>query len=109
MFELILVVVGIAIVYQSYKLIQQQKELRAKMDKMKEDFNIEYGAVEGTGIHVVKKQYPDLEIKDDFREKVSEPTSLELRDNSDHAERHNIAGSMNGPSEMQKKAFEDEK
>ena len=95
--NIVLIIIGIAIIYQSYKLIKQQKELRKKMDRMKEDFNIEYGAIEGTGIHVVKKQYPDLELKDDFREKVSEQAP------------HSIAEGMNDPSEMQKKAFEEEK
>ena len=104
MFELVLVVVGVAIVYQSYKLLNEQKKLRKKMD----DMNVEFSAMEGTGIEFVKKNYPDAEMKDDFRQKASEPTRTELRDNSDHSERHNIAGSMNGPSEMQKKAFSED-
>ncbi len=98
MFELILIVIGVAIIYQSYKLFNEQKKLRKKMD----DMNVEFSAMEGTGIEFVKKNYPNAEMKDDFRQKTSEPT----KDNVDHADRHSISGTMNNPSEMQKKAFE---
>ena len=40
-------------------------------DKKKKEFerdtHIEFGAGQGEGIELVKKQYPDLELKDDHR------------------------------------------
>ena len=71
--NLILIAVGIAIIYQSYKLIKQQKELRKDMNKWKDDRNIEFSATEGSGIELIKKEYPDVVLRDDPRT-GTEPT-----------------------------------
>ena len=68
--NLILIAVGIGIIWQSVKLIQHQKKLRKEMDLLKkanDDLNIEFGSLNGEGIELVKKQYPDIEFRDDHR------------------------------------------
>ena len=84
--------IGLGIIYQGYRLIKSQKEMKKDMN----DMNIEFSAMEGTGIELVKKNYPNVEMKDDFRQKTSEPTP------------HSTSNHLNDPSEMQKKAFEEE-
>ena len=74
--ESIIIVVGIAIIYQGYKLIQRQRGLRKQMDRLKrqaDDFNVEFGSEHG--IELVKKNYPDLELRDDHRTGLEEVSS----------------------------------
>ncbi len=96
-----------------------------KLKKVNKDLNIEFGSPEGTGIELIKKQYPEMEFKDDFRqssdfilldgEKIpkekyfKEPSQSELRDIIDRPERHNIAGPLNRPTEEQKETIKREK
>ena len=72
--------IAFAILIQGFMLMKKQNDIRkrvAELKKVNEDLNIEFGAMEGTGIHQVRKSYPDIEMKDDHREEVSEPTKVE--------------------------------
>ena len=67
-----LVSIGIAlvIIWQTYLLITRQRKLKREFDEFREnqhDVNIEFGSLQGEGIELVKKNYPDLELKDDHR------------------------------------------
>ncbi len=74
---------------------------------MKRDYNLEFKGPGGS-ISKQRKNYPEQEhqANDDFRYKTGEPAVAELR--LYKAEGHSIAKGMNNPSEMQKKAFEQE-
>ena len=66
------IAIGIAlgILWQGYELGKRQYRMRKDMRdliKANEDLNIEFSAMEGSGITQVKKNYPDLELKDDHR------------------------------------------
>ena len=90
-----LVSIGIAIVilYQGYKLIQNQRKLKQELKDMKNDHNIEFGSGQGEGIELVKKQYPELQLRDDHRTGIEEKKA------------HSIANGMNDPSERQEAKF----
>ena len=95
--NIITVIIALAILYNGYLLLKKQSQMKkdfADLKKQNEDLNIEFGAMEGTGIQLVKKQYPDLEIRDDHGESV--------------AEAHSTANGMNDPSEMQKREFREQ-
>lgn len=64
-FVIALIVLGVASVVKD---LATKKEVK----KANDDLNIEFGATEGTGIHQVKKEYPGIVLKDDFRETVEE-------------------------------------
>ncbi len=97
---------GIAILYQSVKLIREQRKLKKEMNKLNHDWNIEFK--NGGSVSRQRKNYGQMD--DDWRHEVGdiEPTQSELRDNIDRKERHSISGHANDPSEMQKRAFEKE-
>jgi len=64
----VILIVAMLIIYQGYMISRRLKETRSKLDDLKkanEDLNIEFGSVDG--IELVKKQYPDLELRDDHR------------------------------------------
>ena len=64
----VILIVAMLIIYQGYMISRRLKETRTKLNDLKkanEDLNIEFGSVDG--IELVKKQYPDLELKDDHR------------------------------------------
>ena len=105
--NLLLTIIGVALVYQGYKLIKDQKDLRKRMDRLKDDSNIEFSATEGTGITQVKKEYPDIIMRDDFRQSTDQVSAEDFK----HIiEPHSIASGMNDPSDQQKYAFDkDEK
>ena len=104
----LLIVIGATIGYQSYQIIKNQRQLRKDMKSLRkanDDLNIEFSAIEGTGITQVKKEYPDIVMRDDFRESTDQVSAEDFK----HViEPHSIAGGMNDPSEMQKKAFDKE-
>ena len=68
MYEAFIVLMGLAIAYQSYRLITTQKRLDKEIrDLIKEvDRNIDFSGDVGSGISLTRKNYP--EMKDDFRE-----------------------------------------
>ncbi len=109
MTNIVLVIIGILIIYQSYILIKDQRALKKKMFKLNDDFNVEFKG-DGGSVSRQRKNYPEQEhqANDDFRYNCSEPTVAELRDSTDRMERHSIAGHMNDPSDQQKKAFDKE-
>ena len=55
--NIVLIIIGLAIIYQGYMIFKSQRKLKYDMKKMKDDYNIEFGATEGSGIEVVKKQF----------------------------------------------------
>jgi len=64
----VILIVAMLIIYQGYMISRRLKETRSKLNDLKkanEDLNVEFGSVDG--IELVKKQYPDLELKDDHR------------------------------------------
>ena len=64
----VILIVAMIIIYQGYMISRRLKETRSKLNDLKkanEDLNVEFGSVDG--IELVKKQYPDLELKDDHR------------------------------------------
>jgi len=66
--ELVSLGVALVIIWQGYILIKKQREMKQKLEDIKranEDLNIEFGSIDG--IELVKKNYPDLELKDDRR------------------------------------------
>ena len=68
--SIVVSIVTLAIAWQSYKLAVDQHKLRSKLKKMEDDLedrNIQFSGLNGE-IELVKKQYPDLELKDDWRE-----------------------------------------
>ena len=69
--DIFIAVIGLTIIWQGYKLWQRQKELKDELAKMK-DVNIEFGSGEGSGIEVVRKNYPQLELEDDPRTGLEE-------------------------------------
>ena len=89
------VTIGIAlvIIYQGYKLIQNQRKLKKELKNMKSDFNVEFGSGQGEGIELVKKQYPELNLRDDHRTGIEEIKG------------HSISNGMNDPSERQEAKF----
>ncbi len=105
----ILIVIGFMIIYQSYKLIVEQRKLQKDLDRMKEDFNIEFKGPGGS-VSKQRKNYPEQEhqANDDFRYSI-EPTSTELHDNIDREERHNVAGGLNRPTEELKRRAKNDK
>jgi len=75
MSEIFIVFIGLAIIWQGVDLVVRQRKIRADMRdliKKNEDLNIEFGSREGDGIELVKKQYPDLELRDDHRTGLEE-------------------------------------
>ena len=73
MVEIAAIVIGIMLTIQGFKLMADITKARRELKNLKrklEDQNIEFSAQEGTGIELVKKEYPNLELKDDFRCKV---------------------------------------
>ena len=95
------VIIGIAlgIIWQGYELTKRQIQLGKEMNALKRrnnDMNIEFGSMHESGIELIKKQYPELNIEDDHRESVT------------IQEPHSIAAGMNDPSQTQKKAFNEE-
>ena len=61
-------IIGIVIVWQGYELVKRQRKMKAEFKALKkanDDLNIEFGS--DKGIELVKKQYPNLELKDDIR------------------------------------------
>ena len=69
--EAIIAGIGLAIIWQGHQLWKRQKALKAELAKMR-DMNIEFGSREGDGIELVKKNYPDLELRDDPRTGIEE-------------------------------------
>jgi len=67
--NLVSIGIGILILYQGYKLYQKQQKLKHDIRRMK-DMNIEFGSTKG--IELVKKQYPDTELKHDTRTGIQE-------------------------------------
>ena len=95
MYEIVLIIVGIAIIYQSVKLIKEQRKLKKQMKNMSDDWdrNIEFEGYVGSGISQKRKNYPTLD--------------------DDHVpgariEPHSISNHSNDPSDMQKYAFDKE-
>ena len=73
--EIFIVFIGLAIIWQGVDLVIRQRRIRADMRdliKKNEDVHIEFGSREGDGIELVKKQYPDLELRDDHRTGLEE-------------------------------------
>ena len=64
-------IIGVIIIWQGHQLWKRQKALKDELAKMR-DMNIEFGSGEGSGIEVVKKQYPDLVLEDDRRTGIEE-------------------------------------
>lgn len=62
-------------IYDTRRLYKRNKKLKNEFSRLKKDVSIEFGASEGSGIELIKKEYPDLCVKDDFRES-SEPHSI---------------------------------
>ena len=68
--NLISIGIALVIIWQTYLLITRQRKLKRDFDEFREnqhDVNIEFGSLQGEGIELVKKNYPDLELKDDHR------------------------------------------
>jgi len=63
---IVLTVIGLVIIYQGYKIVQKQKELKRKMFHMKEDFNIEFR--NNGSISKQRKNYEQM--TDDWRQVV---------------------------------------
>ena len=95
--NLVLIIVGLGIIYMSYNTYKKEKELKKELKRMRDDFNLEFRG-DGGSISTQRKNYPDNELKDDWREAVIDDTQ----------EPHSIAKGMNDPSDMQKKAFSEE-
>lgn len=93
--NIVLIIIGLAIIYQGYMIFKSQRKLKYDMKKMKDDYNIEFGATEGSGIEVVKKQYPEL--VDDWRQKV------------ESKEPHSISAGMNDSCREHKAEYPDGK
>ncbi len=58
-------------------LARRQQRLRKEFEELKNantDLNIEFGSQ--NGIELIKKNYPELEIKDDWREGIIEKDKL---------------------------------
>jgi len=55
-----------AILWLIYDILQNRKNMK-ELDAANRDLHIEFGSNEGEGIELVKKQYPDLELRDDHR------------------------------------------
>ncbi len=72
----VIIVIGLMIIYQSYKLIVEQRKLQKDLDRMKEDFNIEFKGPGGS-VSKQRKNYDAQEhqANDDFRFTISEPTT----------------------------------
>lgn len=90
--------ITMAIASMSYKTYKDAKELKWKMKKLKEDYNVEFRGEDGSASYQ-KKKYKEQELSDDWRQVVmsEEP----------HIDGHSIANGMNDPSDVQKKAFND--
>jgi len=58
------------LIYDISRTASKNKKVQDKID----DFNIEFGSSQGEGIELVKKQYPDLHLKDDHRTGIEEDT-----------------------------------
>jgi hypothetical protein len=91
--DLIFIAIGLVIIWQGYKLWERQAKLKDEMAKLK-DLSIEFGSMEGDGIHLVKKNYPDLELRDDRRTGL-EPT-----------QGHSISNHMNDSDRAAKASYE---
>ena len=75
--NLVLVIIAGAIIWQGFKIIQNQRRLRKKMRDIenKWDKNITYANGE---IDLIKKRYPDLELVDDHRTGLEEANKDKL-------------------------------
>ena len=62
-------IIGLLILVLALLTYDVVRTRRNKLDlkKANEDLNIEFSAMEGSGITQVRKNYPDLELKDDKR------------------------------------------
>jgi len=68
----ILTGIASAIIYQGYKLLMKQRELKKQLKEMRDEWDrsIDYSGHTGSGINTSRKNYPELEVNDDFRESV---------------------------------------
>lgn len=97
MIDIAIILTGTILTYAIYNLLNNIKKVQKKINitkKKSEDLSIEFGAQEGTGIELVKKNYG--EIVDDWREHL------------EHKEPHSTSEHMNDPSDVQKYAFDKE-
>ncbi len=94
-YNMVLAGIGLTIIYQLYKLVQQHQKFKKEIKQMQDDFNIEFKG-RGGSVSRQRKNYPEQEhhANDDFRYKIesSEPTSSELNDNVDRRKRHSLNG-----------------
>ena len=56
----VLVGVGLAIIWQTIKLIKEHRKLNKEMKRMEDDRNIEFSGYVGSGVSQKKKNYPTL-------------------------------------------------
>ena len=75
------VIVTLLIIWQAYMLVAKQRRKRNAARKAP-DVHIEFGG-QGEGIELVKKQYPELQLRDDHRTGIEESKG------------HSIANGMN--------------
>jgi len=61
-----IIVISTLLIWLIYDLIKS-RIIKKELKQANKDLNIEFGSSDGNGIELVKKQYPDLEIKDDHR------------------------------------------
>ena len=64
--------IAIAILWQGYNLMIKQRRLKNQLKEMRDEWDrsIDYSGHTGSGINTSRKNYPDLEVNDDFRESV---------------------------------------
>ncbi len=73
------IIIGIItfLIISGILLVRRQQRLRKEFEELKKanaDLNIEFGSQ--NGIELIKKNYPELEIKDDWREGIVEKDKL---------------------------------
>lgn len=93
------IIIAVAVIYSIYKLIQDYRKARKDIQELRRDINdlnIEFSAQEGTGIELVKKQYPEMNMKDDRRTGIVD----EKKDKG-----HSISNGMNDSTRAAKHDF----